>query len=81
MVNCKLSDTQPLCYAENLIMENCTMAPDCDLAFERSSVDATIQDNITSNPISGQITADGYEEIILDEEYKDTSCIIDMWTK
>ncbi len=83
LVNCKLSGTQPLCYAENLIMENCTMAPDCDLSFERSSVHATIQGNITSvkNPISGQITADSYGEIILDDEYKDTSCIIDMWTK
>ena len=42
LVNCRISGTQPLCYAENLVLENCTFAEDCDLAFEYSSVHATI---------------------------------------
>lgn len=69
LVNCRIAGTQPLCYAENLIMENCTMDADADLAFENSTVQATIKGNITSikNPISGRIQADSIGEIILDE--------------
>ena len=43
LVNCRISGTQPLCYAHDLVMENCTMAEDADLAFEYSSVKATIK--------------------------------------
>lgn len=72
LVNCKISQTQPLCYAENLILENCTFAEDSDLAFEYSTVQATINGKVTSvkNPMSGRILADGYGEIILDENVK-----------
>ena len=72
LVNCHISGTQPLCYAENLIMENCTMGEDADLAFEYSSVHATIKGNVTSvkNPLTGRIAATGYGEIILDEYKK-----------
>lgn len=72
LVNCKISGTQPLCYAHDLVMENCTMAPDCDLAFEYSSVQATLNGAIRSvkNPRTGSITADRFDEIILDENIK-----------
>ena len=67
LINCKISGTQPLCYAENLILENCIMADDCDLAFEYSSVNATIKGPIHSvkNPRTGSITADSYGKSFL----------------
>ena len=60
LVNCKISGTQPLCYAHDLIMENCTMADDADLAFEHSSVKATIKGPVHSvkNPRTGNIVAE-----------------------
>jgi len=69
LVNCKITGTQPLCYAEGLVMENCTMGADANLAFEYSTVEATIDGLVTSvkNPRSGHITASGYGEIIIDE--------------
>ncbi|MBQ9313276.1 MAG: DUF3737 family protein [Bacteroidales bacterium] len=72
LVNCKITQTQPLCYAENLILENCCFGEDADLAFEYSTVQATINGKVTSvkNPMSGRILADGYGEIILDENIK-----------
>lgn len=68
LVRCRISGTQPLCYARGLVMEDCTMAADCDLAFEDSELTATVRGVITSvkNPRSGSIAAEGYGEIILD---------------
>lgn len=72
LVRCRISGTQPLCYAQDLVMEDCVMAPDCDLAFEESTLDATVLGPITSvkNPTSGRVMADSYGEIILDENIK-----------
>ena len=72
LVNCHIGGTQPLCYCENLILENCTFEPDADLAFEYSSVQATVKGNIVSvkNPRSGRIQADSIGEIILDQNIK-----------
>lgn len=72
LVNCRISGTQPLCYAEGLILENCTFAPDCDLAFEYSTVEARIQSPVTSvkNPRSGHIVAESFGEVILDDNIK-----------
>lgn len=69
LVRCRISGTQPLCYCHNLVMEDCEMAPDCDLAFEESTLQATINGAVTSvkNPTSGKIVADSYGDIILDE--------------
>ncbi len=55
LVRCKISGTQPLCYAENLVLEDCSFAPDADRAFEKSSVKATILGEITSivDPLPG----------------------------
>ncbi|MCM1505177.1 MAG: DUF3737 family protein [Muribaculum sp.] len=72
LIRCHIKGTQPLCYAEDLVMEDCTMDADCDLAFEYSTVKANIKGHITSikNPKSGTITADSVGEIILDENIK-----------
>ena len=72
LVRCKISGTQPLCYARNLILEDCTFEADCDLAFEESTLDATVNSVITSvkNPSSGIIRAKGYGEIIIDANIK-----------
>lgn len=57
LVRCRISGTQPLCYCENLILEDCSFAPDADRAFEKSSVNATICGSVTSivNPIPGSV--------------------------
>ena len=76
-VRCKIIGTQPLCYAKNLVLENCEMI-DCDLSFENSDVKASIKGSITSvkNPMSGQITADKIEELIMDEHSAGSTCDI-----
>lgn len=82
LVNCKISGTQPLCYAEHLVMENCILAEDCDLAFEYSSVEATVLGPVTSvkNPRSGSITAESFGEIILDAHLKAPGdCKLILW--
>ena len=79
LINCTIGETQPLCYAENLKLENCRFLPDADLAFEYSSVNATIEGKITSikNPKSGSISADQIGEIILDGNIKPPAdCVI-----
>lgn len=84
LVNCKISGTQPLCYAHNLILENCTMTDDCDLAFEYSSVEASVKSPVRSvkNPRTGSITAESYGEIILDENIKaPADCKIKVWNE
>ena len=67
-----IGGTQPLCYCENLVLENCRMEPDADLAFEYSTVRATVLGRITSvkNPTSGFIKADEIGEVIIDENLK-----------
>lgn len=66
--NCKIIGTQPLCYCRDLKLINCEMI-DCDLAFERSEVQATITTPIVSikNPLAGShITVPAVGEIIRD---------------
>ena len=72
LVRCRISGTQPLCYAENLVLEDCVLAPDCDLAFEYSTVEATIDSHVTSikNPRSGHIKARSIGEVIIDKNIK-----------
>ncbi len=79
LVNCKISGTQPLCYATDLVMENCVMDADCDLAFEYTSLHADLSCSVTSvkNPRSGLIVADDFGEIILDDNIKlPADCVI-----
>ncbi len=72
LVRCKIAGTQPLCYIDNLILEDCSFDPASDLAFEYTDVRAEIKGNILSikNPSSGKIVADSIGEIILDENIK-----------
>ena len=65
--NCKIIGTQPLCYCKGLKLINCGMI-DCDLAFERSEVNAAITTPLLSikNPLSGRITVPAVGEIIRD---------------
>lgn len=69
MINCHIKGTQPLSYADDLVLENCTFDKDCDLAFEDSSLQATIYGYIKSikNPRSGVIEYEDVGEIIIDE--------------
>ena len=66
--NCTLIGTQPLCYCKGLKLINCRMV-DCDLAFEKSDVEAEIVSDVLSikNPRSGSITAESVGEIIMDD--------------
>lgn len=65
--NCKIIGTQPLCYCKGLKLIGCAMEG-CDLAFERSEVEATITTPVDSikNPLSGCITVPSAGEIIRD---------------
>lgn len=65
--NCKIIGTQPLCYCRGLKIINCEMI-DCDLAFERSEVQATVTTPVLSikNPLSGRIVVPSVGEIIRD---------------
>ena len=67
--NCKIIGTQPLCYCEGLKLINCQME-ECDLAFEKSYVEATVTTNIDSikNPSGGFIEAPSVGEMIIDDE-------------
>ena len=66
-INCTIKGTQPLCYCKGLKLINCEMI-DCDLAFERSEVEAEITTPVISikNPLSGRITVPDVGEIIRD---------------
>ena len=68
--NCVIEGTQPLCYCEGLRLVNCRMEG-CDLAFERSRVQATLTAPIASikNPLAGsRITLPSACEVIRDIE-------------
>jgi hypothetical protein len=66
--NCTIIGTQPLCYCRGLKLVNCRMV-DCDLAFEKSDVEAEINSDVISikNPRSGKITVKSVGEIIMDD--------------
>ncbi len=72
LVRCTIGGTQPLCYCDDLVLEDCVIEPSGDLAFEYSSVEATIRGGVTSvkNPRSGHIKADSIGEVIIDENIK-----------
>lgn len=77
LVRCHIKGTQPLCYCEGLVLEDCTME-NADFAFEYSDVQATIKGGILSvkNPKSGKIIADSIGEIILRESKYPSTCTI-----
>ena len=67
--NCHITGEQPLCYAHDLVLENCTFGEDCDRAFEYSTLQADIRGGITNikNPTSGRIVADKIGSVTIDE--------------
>ena len=72
LVRCRIGGTQPLCYADGLVLEDCTFEPDADLAFEHSDVQATVRGHVVSikNPRTGSIQVDSCGELILDANIK-----------
>ena len=72
LVRCHVTETQPLCYCNDLVLEDCTLGADCDLAFEYSKIEATVKGHVVSikNPTTGHIHADSIGEIILDGNIK-----------
>ena len=80
LVNCHISGEQPLCYAQDLVLENCTFDPSCDRAFEYSTLQADIRGSITNikNPMSGRIVADSIGSLTLDEHIKaPADCVVE----
>ena len=65
--HCVIIGTQPLCYCKNLTLIDCEMH-ECDLAFERSEVQATVTTPVLSikNPLLGSIVVPKVGEIIMD---------------
>ena len=68
--HCVISGTQPFLGCKNLTLIDCVMEPSCDLAFERSEVNATLRGGITSvkNPLAGRIEADFITTLIEDAQ-------------
>ena len=66
--NCTITGTQPFCYSKGLKLINCIMV-DCDLAFEKSEVEAEVFSHVVSikNPKSGTIKVQSVGEIIRDD--------------
>ena len=58
--NCTIIGTQPLCYCRGLKLIHCRMI-DCDLAFEKSDVEAEIISSVIS------IKVPSVEEMIMDD--------------
>lgn len=67
-VNCIIESEQGMCYMENVQLVDCTVIH-TDLAFEYSSVQATIKSTIDSvkNPSSGEINSYGINDLIMDD--------------
>ena len=79
LVRCHITGEQPLCYVEQLVMEDCTFGPDCDRMFEDSDVHADIRGSITNikNPRTGLVVADAVGSVTIDENIKaPADCVI-----
>jgi len=84
LVRCRIGGTQPLCYADGLVLEDCTFEPDADLALEYSDVQATIKGHVVSikNPRTGSVKVDSCGELIIDENIKAPGdCVIEIGGK
>ncbi|MBR4378522.1 MAG: DUF3737 family protein [Bacilli bacterium] len=66
-INCTIESHQPFCYADNIRLINCKM-PNCDLAFEKSSVTGNIIGEIESikNPKRCNLKVGKVKEVIKD---------------
>ena len=80
LVRCHITGEQVLCYADHLIIEDCTFGEDCDRMFEYSTLNAHIKGKVTNikNPTSGYIFADEIGSVTLDKNIKQPAdCIIE----
>ena len=80
LVRCHINGTQPLCYCKGLILEDCTMGDECDLAFEESELQATVKSAIVSvkNPTTGSLHALSIGEVIIDKNVPaPADCVIE----
>ena len=80
-MRCHISGEQPLCYADDLVLEDCTFDASCDRAFEYSTLQADIRGSITNikNPTSGRIVADAIGSVTLDENIRQPAdCVISL---
>lgn len=68
LVRCHICGEQPLCYVDNLVLEDCTFDPACDRAFEDSTLEARIIGGVTNikNPRSGHIVLDTLGSLTID---------------
>ena len=68
-INCEIESHQGFCYMDNVKLINCKLI-NTDLAFEYSSVEATINSPVDSikNPTKGSIKCLGVGELILDDD-------------
>ena len=66
-INCTIESHQPFCYSKNLKFIDCKM-PNCDLAFENSTVKGNIIGEIESikNPIECNLIVDNVKDVIED---------------
>lgn len=67
--HCIITGTQPFCYCKGLKLIDCEMYG-CDLAFEKSEVEAAITTPVRSikNPYSGSIRVPACQELIVDDD-------------
>ena len=80
LVRCRIGGTQPLCYVDGLVLEDCTFEPDADLALEYSDVQATIRGHVVSirNPRSGHVRVESCGELIRDANAKaPDDCVVE----
>lgn len=72
LIGCHISGTQPLCYCRGLRLIDCT-TDGCDLAFEYSTVKASVKGRIDSvkNPRRGRIRLDEVGKIIREDAVRD----------
>ncbi len=72
LINCEIKSLQGLCYVEDLKLEGCRLAG-TSLAFEYSTVDAEIIDQVDSvmNPSSGRIRVPVIDKLIMDKSKVD----------
>lgn len=69
-VRCHISGEQPLCYMDNVTLEDCTFDAACDRMFEDcTNIKADIKGSVTNikNPVSGFITADSIGSVTYNE--------------
>ena len=74
---CTITGTQPFCYCKGLRLVDCKMVG-TDLAFEKSSVEASITTPVDSikNPYSGRITVPAVGQLIIDDDRAKAEVII-----